>query len=73
MQSVRHTHVFIFSIRCRPSVKSDSRPVQDHPGGAKAVLTFAGRDASREFVKLHKPEILTKVGAARLACELLGL
>ena len=70
---MRALAITVFSIHCRPSVKSDSRPVQDHPGGAKAVLTFAGRDASREFVKLHKPEILTKVGAARLACELLGL
>jgi len=32
----------------------------DHPGGAKAILLFAGKDASEEFNMLHKPEVIPK-------------
>lgn len=32
----------------------------DHPGGKKAVLTFAGRDATEEFDMLHDRKVITK-------------
>ena len=32
----------------------------DHPGGKKAILTFAGRDATEEFDMLHDRKVLTK-------------
>jgi len=32
----------------------------DHPGGAKAILLYAGKDASEEFNMLHKPEVIPK-------------
>jgi cytochrome b involved in lipid metabolism len=32
----------------------------EHPGGAKAILLFAGKDASDEFNMLHKPEVIPK-------------
>jgi len=32
----------------------------DHPGGKKAILLFAGRDASEEFNMLHKPDVIPK-------------
>ena len=32
----------------------------DHPGGKKAILTFAGRDATEEFDKLHDRKVITK-------------
>jgi len=32
----------------------------DHPGGAKAILLFAGKDATEEFNMLHKPEVIPK-------------
>ncbi|KAG0252000.1 hypothetical protein DFQ27_008330 [Actinomortierella ambigua] len=32
----------------------------DHPGGKKAVLIFAGRDATAEFNMLHKPDVVEK-------------
>lgn len=32
----------------------------DHPGGKKAILLYAGRDASEEFNMLHNPNVLTK-------------
>ncbi|KAF9916327.1 hypothetical protein BX616_004027 [Lobosporangium transversale] len=32
----------------------------DHPGGKKAILIFAGRDATEEFNLLHKPDVVEK-------------
>ncbi|KAI8604666.1 FAD binding domain-containing protein [Dissophora ornata] len=32
----------------------------DHPGGKKAILLFAGRDATEEFNMLHKPDVVDK-------------
>jgi len=32
----------------------------DHPGGKKAIMLFAGKDASEEFNMLHKPEVVMK-------------
>ncbi|KAG0036361.1 hypothetical protein BGZ82_004329 [Podila clonocystis] len=32
----------------------------DHPGGKKAILIFAGRDATVEFNMLHKPDVVAK-------------
>ena len=32
----------------------------DHPGGKKAIMVFAGKDASEEFNMLHAPNVLTK-------------
>ncbi|KAK9766609.1 Osmotic growth protein [Basidiobolus ranarum] len=34
--------------------------LSDHPGGAKAILLFAGRDATEEFNMLHKPDVVDK-------------
>lgn len=34
--------------------------MHDHPGGKKAIMLFAGRDASEEFNMLHKPEVVEK-------------
>ena len=36
--------------------------LEDHPGGRKAPLLYAGKDATEEFDMLHKPEVLTKYG-----------
>jgi len=32
----------------------------DHPGGRKAILIYAGRDATEEFNMLHKPDVVEK-------------
>merc|ERR1711907_774702 len=32
----------------------------DHPGGKKAILLFAGKDATEEFDMLHKREVIDK-------------
>jgi len=34
--------------------------LKDHPGGKKAILLFAGKDASEEFNMLHKPDVVEK-------------
>jgi cytochrome b involved in lipid metabolism len=34
----------------------------DHPGGKKAILMYAGKDATQEFEMLHKPDIIVKYG-----------
>mmetsp|Transcript_4631 Transcript_4631/g.7907 ORF Transcript_4631/g.7907 Transcript_4631/m.7907 type:complete len:105 (+) Transcript_4631:359-673(+) len=36
--------------------------LNDHPGGKKAILMYAGKDATSEFEMLHKPEVLKKYG-----------
>ncbi|WVQ98035.1 hypothetical protein IAU59_005157 [Kwoniella sp. CBS 9459] len=32
----------------------------DHPGGAKAILLYAGRDATEEFAMIHPPNAISK-------------
>ncbi|CAD7970270.1 unnamed protein product [Amoebophrya sp. A120] len=32
----------------------------DHPGGALAILTFAGKDATEEFNMIHPPDVIQK-------------
>eukprot|EP00388_Colpodella_angusta_P006947 GDKJ01020046.1.p1 GENE.GDKJ01020046.1~~GDKJ01020046.1.p1 ORF type:complete len:1145 (+),score=287.29 GDKJ01020046.1:247-3681(+) len=34
--------------------------MNDHPGGKKAILLFAGRDATEEFNMIHKAEVVAK-------------
>jgi len=34
--------------------------LKDHPGGKKAILIYAGRDATAEFNMLHKPDVISK-------------
>ncbi|KAI8999227.1 FAD binding domain-containing protein [Gaertneriomyces semiglobifer] len=34
--------------------------LNDHPGGKKAIMLYAGRDATEEFNMLHKPEVVAK-------------
>jgi len=36
--------------------------LSDHPGGKKAILMYAGKDATQEFEMLHKPQIIVKYG-----------
>jgi predicted heme/steroid binding protein len=32
----------------------------DHPGGKKAIMLFAGKDATEEFNMLHPPNVIKK-------------
>jgi len=34
--------------------------LKDHPGGKKAILLYAGKDATEEFNMLHKPDVVEK-------------
>ncbi|RPA71048.1 Flavocytochrome c [Ascobolus immersus RN42] len=34
--------------------------LEDHPGGANAIMNFAGRDATEEFAMLHDDEVIPK-------------
>ena len=38
--------------------------LSDHPGGKKAIVMYAGKDATAEFEMLHKPDIIDKYGAS---------
>ncbi|KAF9969523.1 hypothetical protein BGZ73_008103 [Actinomortierella ambigua] len=37
-----------------------SKFLPDHPGGKKAILIYAGRDATAEFNMMHKPDVVEK-------------
>ncbi|GBG24788.1 Succinate dehydrogenase ubiquinone flavoprotein subunit, mitochondrial [Hondaea fermentalgiana] len=37
--------------------------LENHPGGAKAILLYGGKDATEAFDMLHKPEIIPKYAA----------
>ena len=37
----------------------------DHPGGKKAIMLFAGKDATEEFNMLHPPNVLKKYPSTR--------
>lgn len=37
-----------------------SRFLEDHPGGAKAILLYAGREATEEFEMVHPANTLEK-------------
>merc|ERR1719285_121891 len=32
----------------------------EHPGGERAILTFAGKDATEEFNMIHPPDVIPK-------------
>merc|ERR1711907_314310 len=34
----------------------------DHPGGKKAIMLYAGKDATEEFDMMHKRNVITKYG-----------
>merc|ERR1712139_720908 len=34
--------------------------LSEHPGGALAILTFAGKDATEEFDMIHPPDVIGK-------------
>lgn len=41
----------------------DATPfLNDHPGGAKAILLYAGKDATAEFYMLHNKSVIPKYG-----------
>jgi cytochrome b involved in lipid metabolism len=36
--------------------------LEDHPGGAKAIMIYAGKDATEEFDMLHDRKVIEKYG-----------
>jgi cytochrome b involved in lipid metabolism len=34
--------------------------LNDHPGGKKVIMIYAGRDATEEFNMMHKPDVVEK-------------
>ena len=52
--------------------------LSEHPGGKKAIMLFAGKDATEEFDMLHDRKVIQKyvfcaLLARRRLCLLLGL
>lgn len=46
--------------------------LNDHPGGPKAILQFAGRDATEEFNMLHKPDVVQKYAPDTIIGTIVG-
>ena len=44
----------------RDKVYDLTKFLPDHPGGKKAIMLFAGKDATEEFDMLHPPNVPTK-------------
>eukprot|EP01052_Picozoa_sp_SAG31_P008344 SAG31_NODE_419_length_15872_cov_21.857985_13_plen_412_part_00 len=40
--------------------------MEDHPGGAKALMLYAGQDGTEEFTMLHHPDIIKTYGTPLL-------
>jgi len=36
--------------------------LEDHPGGKKAIMIYAGKDATEEFDMLHDRKVIEKYG-----------
>jgi len=41
-------------------VLNTTKFLKDHPGGAKAILLYAGKDASEEFNMLHENSVVDR-------------
>jgi cytochrome b involved in lipid metabolism len=48
-----HCHISIFISQVEGKVLDVTNFLPDHPGGEKAILLYAGRDATEEFLMLH--------------------
>ncbi len=46
--------------------------LDDHPGGKKAIIVYAGRDATEEFEMLHASNVLKKYLPAEACIGELG-
>ena len=46
--------------------------LEDHPGGKRAILMYAGKDATKEFKMLHNKSILKKYGGDLYLGPLVG-
>ncbi|KAF3933983.1 hypothetical protein ABW19_dt0209073 [Dactylella cylindrospora] len=46
--------------------------LEDHPGGANAILNFKGRDATEEFEMLHDDEVIPKYAPATVIGRVKG-
>ena len=46
--------------------------LDDHPGGANAIMNFAGRDATEEFEMLHDDEVIPKYAPATVIGRIKG-
>jgi cytochrome b involved in lipid metabolism len=44
----------------------------DHPGGSKAILLYAGKDATEEFDMLHKRSVIQKYGIKQGVVQNMG-
>jgi len=49
-----------------------TRFLPDHPGGKKAILLYAGRDATEEFNMIHKPDVIEKYAPYTIIGKLKG-
>ncbi len=45
--------------------------LRNHPGGERAILVYAGKDASKEFTMLHRPGILQRYGKPMIVGKIL--
>ncbi|RPB20218.1 Flavocytochrome c [Terfezia boudieri ATCC MYA-4762] len=46
--------------------------LEDHPGGANAIMNFAGREATEEFEMLHDDEVIPKYAPATVIGRIKG-
>ncbi len=58
----KHTSADDCWIVIKGNVYNVTEFLPDHPGGKKAILMYAGKDATEEFEMLHKPDIIDKYG-----------
>ena len=59
-QGLRRDRILASGLHRIPTSVHDSTGTQEHPGGSKIILKYAGRDATKAYEPIHPKDALDK-------------